>query len=131
MYEGGVAMTQDIRTQECCYLSTPERVRSFMGRFIYIYTAMGNLRLTSESLIFTSTKISFEIPLNAITNISSGHYSRIAKPIRLDYIAVKYNKGGRAETVLLTPTHSWATPVWKTNELVAGWIHSLNQQCHL
>ena len=124
-------MTQYIRTQECCYLSTPERVRSFKGRFIYIYTAMGNLHLTSESLIFTGTKISFEIHLNAITDISSGHYSRIAKPIRLDYMAVKYNKGGVAETVLLTPTHSWATPAMETNKIVASWIQSLNQQCHL
>lgn len=32
-------MAETIRVQECCYLSTPKHVRSFVGRFIYIYTA--------------------------------------------------------------------------------------------
>lgn len=118
-------MAETIRTQECCYLSTPKHLRSFVGRWIYLYTAKGNLRLTSESLIFTSKKTSFEIPLNSITHISSGHYSRLAKPFRLDYIAVTYSHEGRDETILLTPTRSWATPVWKTNKLVASWMESL------
>ena len=123
-------MAETIRTQKCCYLSTPKHIRSFIGRFIYIYTAKGNLRLTSKSLIFTSTKTSFDIPLDSITDISSGHYFRTAKPIRLDYIAVTHSHAGREETVLLTPTKSWATPVWKTNELVASWIESLNNTIH-
>jgi len=123
-------MAETIRTQECCYLSTPKHVRTFVGRFIYVYTAKGSLRLTSESLIFASTKTSFEVPVNSITDISSGHYSRIAKPFRLDYMAVKYSREGRDETILLTPTQSWAAPVWKTNKLVASWISSLDETVH-
>ena len=123
-------MDEIIRTQKCCYLSTPKYIRSFVGRFIYIYTAKGNLNLTSESLIFESKKTSFEIPISSITNISFGHYSRIAKPLRLDYIAVNYHHEEKDETILLTPTESWATPVWATNKLVASWILSLNQAVH-
>ncbi len=93
--------------------------------FIYIYTAKGNLRLTSEALKFRSNKTSFEIPLNDITRIDVGHYSRLAKPVRLDYISLSHTRSGREETVLLTPTQSWATPVWKTNKLVASWIETL------
>jgi len=123
-------MAKTISTQECCFLSTPKHVRSFVGLFINIYTAKGSLSLTSELLIFTSTKTSFEIPLNSITDISTGHYSRIAKPMRLDYMAVKYSHEGRDETILLTPTKSWATPVWKTNKLVADWISLLDETVH-
>jgi hypothetical protein len=32
------------RTQACCYLSTPEHVRSFVGTLFYIYTDKGQLR---------------------------------------------------------------------------------------
>jgi len=124
-------MAQDIRTQKCCYLSTPEHVRSFIGRFFYTATAMGELRLTSESLVFTGKKISFEIPLSAITEISTGHYARTAKPYRLDYITVKYDKNGKSETVLLTPTIYWGSTAIETNEIVASWINSLKKQCHL
>jgi len=116
-----------IRMQECCYLSTPEHIRSFIGRVIYIYTAKGELQLTAESLTFTSKKTLVEIPVNSITAIDSGSYSRFAKPIRLDYIAVTYNHTDKMETILLTPTQSWATPVWKSNKLVASWITTLNK----
>ena len=123
-------MAKTISTQDCCYLSTPRHVRSFVGQLIYIYTAKGRLLLTSELLTFTSKKTSFEIPLNSITDISTGHYSRIAKPIRLDYMAVKYSHEGKDETILLTPTESWLTPVWKTNKLVADWISLLDETLH-
>ena len=123
-------MTEAIRTQQCCYLSTPKHIRSFMGRFIYIYTAKGNLRLTSESLIFTSTKTTFDIPIDSMTDIGSGHYSRIAKPIRLNYIAVTHSHTGKEETVLLTPTQSWVTLPWKTNKMVESWLESLNDAIH-
>ena len=125
-FEKGEIMAETIRAQECCYLSTPKHIRSFKGRFIYIYTAKGNLRLTSKSLIFTSTKTSFDIHLESITGISKGHYSRFAKPIRLDYIAVTHSCAGREETILLTPAQSWTPLVWKTNKLVASWVESLN-----
>jgi hypothetical protein len=114
-------MAEAIRTQQYCYFSTPQHVRSFTGMFINIYKDRGSLRLTSDSLSFSGKKRSFEIPLHTITKIGGGHYSRIAKPIRLDYISVTYSQGGIEDTVLLTPTVSWVTPVWKTNEIVADW----------
>ena len=120
-------MAETIRTQECCYLSTPKHIRSFIGRFIYIYTAKGDLHLTSDSLIFTSTKTSFDIHLESITNISTGSYSRIAKPLQLEYIAVTHSREGNEETILLTPTQSGMTPVWETNKMVASWVKSLNE----
>ncbi|KAA3661554.1 MAG: hypothetical protein DWQ04_16125 [Chloroflexi bacterium] len=123
-------MIETIREQKCCYLSTPKHIRSFIGMMVYIYTAKGELSLSSESLAFTSKKTSVEVPVDSITGISSGHYSRLAKPIRLDYIAVTYNLKGVEETILLTPTQSWATPVWKTNKLVASWISSLERVIH-
>lgn len=118
-------MTEAIRIQECCYLSTPKHIHSFIGRFIYIYTAKGDLRLMPDLLIFTSKKKSFEISLDLITDISSGHYSRWAKPCRLDYIAITYCCCGKDETVLLTPAKSWLVPVWKTNKIVASWMKLL------
>jgi hypothetical protein len=123
-------MSENIRIQECCYLSTPEHVRSFIGRFIYIYTAKGKLHLTSESIIFTSPKTSLNIPISLIKDINTGNYSRFAKPLRLDYIAIKYESEEGSKAILLTPTQSWATPVWQTNKLVASWTLSLKGIVH-
>jgi hypothetical protein len=116
------------RTQACCYLSTPEHVRSFVGTFIWIYTDKGELSLAEDYLRFTTQhQTSVEIALSAITDISIGHYSRIAKPIRLDYMAVTYQKNGVERTLLFTPTRSWVTPVWETNKIVNEWVEALHQ----
>jgi hypothetical protein len=117
-----------VRTAPCCYLSTPEHVRSFVGRFIYIYTDKGELWLTRERLSFRSASSStgLDIALGAITDIALGHYSRWAKPLRLDYLAVHYADDDEARTVLLTPTHAWTTPVWQTNQIVAAWAELIS-----
>jgi hypothetical protein len=116
------------RTQACCYLSTPEHVRSFVGTFFYIYTDKGDLALTEDCLRFTGKhQIPIEIALKTITDINVGHYSRLAKPIRLDYMAVTYERNGTERNLLFTPTRSWLTPVWETNKIVADWVQALLQ----
>jgi hypothetical protein len=116
------------RTRACCYLSTPEHVRSFVGTFIYIYTDKGELTLAEDYLRFTGqNQTPIEIALKAITDISIGHYSRIAKLMRLDYLAVSYQKNGTERTLLFTPTRSWLTPVWETNKIVSEWVEALQQ----
>jgi hypothetical protein len=113
------------RTQACCYLSTPDHVRSFVGRFIWIYTAKGCLNLTFETLVCEVSNLGCEIAVRSIRAVEVGHYSRWAKPIKLKYIALTYMSHCQEKTVLLTPTHSWATPVWKTNALVENWAEWL------
>ena len=112
--------------RSACYLSTPEHVRSFVGRFIYIYTDKGEVSLTGTGIEFVGKSgLPVVIPLDSIVGISIGHYSRWAKPIRLDYIAVRHRHGDAERTTLLTPTRSWATPTWETNKLVTEWVSAL------
>jgi hypothetical protein len=116
--------------RSACYLSTPEHVRSLIGRFFYIYTDKGELALGEDSITFAGKRGSpLVIPLNSIVNIRVGHYSRWAKPLRLDYLAIQYRRQGMVETILLTPTVSGATPVWRTNRLVADWKLALEAAC--
>ncbi len=120
-------MAEIMRSQECCYLSTPKHLRSFVGRFLWIYTGKCSLSLNSEALLFSDTIRPFKIALDSITGLASGHYPRLAKPIRLDYISVTHNYEGLENTLRLTPSVSWSTPVWKTNILVASWMKSLKE----
>ena len=120
-------MMEIIREQECCYLSTPEHTRSFVGRFTYIYTGKGSLLLTTESLKYFSKKVTIDIPLGAIVGFRKGTYPRTAKPIRLGYIEIIYRTEGGEDTILLTPAKSWTTPVWKSNEHVTSWLETLEQ----
>lgn len=114
------------QTQTYCYLSTPQHIHSFIGRFIYIYTDKGEISLRTGHVRFTGKRgIPIEIPVVAIKDIQVGHYSRWSKPWGLDYIKVRYQDGEQERTVLLTPTRSWATPTWETNKIVSKWVELL------
>lgn len=107
-------------------MTTPEHNASFVGRFVYIYKGKGSLTLTEDKLIFIGKSSTTEIPVIAIHKIDIGHYSRFAKPIRLDYLAVTYRTFDQIEVIMFTPTNSWRTPVWKTNKCVSSWVELLN-----
>ena len=111
------------RKRSPCYLSTPEHIRSFVGRFIYIYTDKGEVELNDTGLRFVGKSgVPSEISLDTIASVSVGHFSRWAKPARLDFIAVRQKQGSMERTLLLTPTRSWATTTWATNKIVAEWV---------
>jgi hypothetical protein len=110
-------------------MSTPEHVRSFVGRFIYIYTSKGELKLSPQTLTYSSRATTLDIPLSAISTVQIGHYSRWAKPFRLDYIAITFRDGHSQKSVLLTPTSSpgWCVACWETNKIVASWAEDLKE----
>ena len=110
-----------------CYYSTPEHVQSFIGRFIYIYCGKGELRLDEEKLTFASEHFSTVIPLCAIQTLRVGTYSRLAKPLGLDYLFVEYKANDQIQRILLTPALSPFTPTWATNERVAEWLMAIRQ----
>jgi serine/threonine protein kinase len=108
-----------------CYVSSPEHLRSFYGSCIYIYEGKGTLHLNAEELAFSGPKSSIHIPLCSIRDLHIGHYSRLAKPLRLDYISVTYEEAGNSRTRLFTPSWSGLTPTPITNRLVADWFNAI------
>lgn len=109
------------------YFSTPEHLRSFIGRFVYIYTGKGTITLDPDALTIAKSGISSRIPFSEIVELRVGAYSKWAKPITLKYIALSYRVENDAQTILLTPAVSWTAPVWKTNEIVETWYERLQQ----
>ena len=107
-----------------CYVSTPAHQRTLWGRFIWIYTGSGYIEIDGPNLIYTYRNGSaVTIDLATITDVSIGSFSRISKPIRLDYIAVQFASDSNhdASKLYFTPTNGAATPVWQTNRIVASW----------
>ena len=102
------------------YVCSPEHRFSLRGNF-YIYTSKGRLALDGATLIFLSDAEQLHIPLRAIREIGIGHYSAIAKPIRLDFFSVVWDEAGTVHTRLFTPHESPLSPAWETNNVVAEW----------
>ena len=110
-----------------CYVSTPEYMRTFWGRFIYIYQGNGELRLDEKTLSFTSGWQSVTIPLATIRSLALGEYSLAAKPIPLHFLEVTFDERGVPRTLLFTPIRSGFLPVWETNKIVAEWSSALQE----
>ena len=93
---------------------------TFTGQFVYIYTGKGELRLDAENLTFVSNWQSIVIPLRDIRELGIGHYSRLAKPVRLDYLAVTFEQAGQRRTLLFTPMIRGGISLpWEVNPRVA------------
>ncbi|MDO9129608.1 MAG: hypothetical protein Q7U34_07060 [Anaerolineales bacterium] len=120
-------MTEVTKVQPKCYYTTPEYASSFWGKYIYIYKGQGRLQLTSESLVFESKSLSFDIPHRAISSISAGLFSRWAKPFGLTYISLQYLQDGKDKTIFLIPAESVFAPTWKTSKVIEDWIAALGQ----
>jgi serine/threonine protein kinase len=111
-----------------CYISTPEHLSTFTGHFAYIYTGKGELRLDAENLTFVSNWQSTVIPLRDIRELGVGHYSRLAKPVRLDYLAVTFEQAGQRRTLLFTPMIRGGIALpWEVNPLVADCLRAVRE----
>jgi hypothetical protein len=103
-------------------------VSTFIGQFVYIYTGKGELRLDAENLTFVSNWQSTVIPLRDIRELGIGHYSRLAKPVRLDYLAVTFEQAGQRRTLLFTPTIRGGISLpWEVNPRVADCLLAVRE----
>ena len=103
------------------YMSDLEWSESFVGKYIYIYKGKGSLEWEGDFLIYTDKKRKFEIEKNSIKKLEIGNYSRAAKPIKLDFIELKFTDNeSNEETLFFTPiipdSNPWFTPVWQTDK---------------
>ncbi|MCE5303182.1 MAG: serine/threonine protein kinase, partial [Planctomycetaceae bacterium] len=109
-----------------CYLSTPEHLRSFVGRFLWIYKAKGELRLNDRTLSFHSSWPTLVIPLASIRRIGQGDFPYSAKPLPLEYMAVTYLEQDVERTVLLAPCAGALLPP-AANDNVERWLYDLQE----
>jgi hypothetical protein len=109
-----------------CYLSTPEYLRSFRGRFISCAQGKGELRLDRETLSFRSSWPAVTIPLSSISKLGIGDYPLSAKPLPVHYIALTYTENGASRTLLFSPVRNWVISIpWEANKAVAEWVSVL------
>ncbi len=116
-----------------CNMATPEHIKSWFGQVVFIYKAQGPIYLSDKKLLF-KPKVKYvrnvqsvEIPLEDITSIKKGSYSRWAKPIRLDYLEITYKSDGIEEGIIVTPMEFYSDTVWDSNKHVERW-HQLIEQ---
>jgi serine/threonine protein kinase len=110
-----------------CSVTTPEHLRTFRGRFLYIYQGKGELRLDQDTLRFRSGWQGVTIPLASIRTLARGEYPASAKPVPLHYLAVTFIEHGVSRTLLFTPAERAITSPWAANGLVTEWLLALQE----
>lgn len=110
-----------------CYVSSPEHLRSFRGRFVHIYKGKGELQLDNESLRFHSDWPMIVISLSSIRKIAQGDYPFSAKPLPIHYIEVTFEEHGLQRTLLFTPVLREVIFPQEANRYVAEWLSALQE----
>lgn len=113
--------------QSLSYISTPEYLRTFRGRFLSIYQGKGELRLDSESLSFRRGWQAVTIPLSSISVLAQGTFPTTAKPLPLHYIAVTFEEHGLSRTLLFTPVRTEVMSPTEANKIGAEWMSHLTK----
>jgi len=104
-----------------CYVTTPEYLKSFRGRWLYLYQGNGQLRLETNALRFLGGPLKAAIPLASLRAVTLGEYWLTAKPVPLFYLGITYLDAGGSRTLFFTPTHDARLPVRETNQVVEEW----------
>jgi len=110
-----------------CYVSTPEYLRTFRGRFFNIYQGKGELCLDSDALRFRSGWQAVTIPLSSIQSLALGEYPSSAKPVPLHFIAVTFTEYGVSRTLLFTPVRTDVMFPTEANRFGQEWLSAIQE----
>ena len=124
---GGTPASSSAAKVSLCYLSTPEHLRTFRGRFLFIYKGRGELRLDHEALSFRSDWPAVRIPLSSIRKIARGDYPYSAKPVPIHFIEVTFAEQSVERTLLFTPVLREVMYPQEANRLVGEWLSAMQE----
>ena len=127
-----------------CYVSTPEHLRTLLGRLLYNFQAKGELRLDSEMLSFDSGWSVVKIPLSSICALAKGSYPMSFIKLLLmpaNYMSVTFTEQGVSRTLLFTPTpplntvRTWVRyhltnpkkKIWENQIVLNEWYFALQE----
>lgn len=112
---------RDVMLSIGAWVSTPKYHKKPNYYLVWLFESRGMLTMTSSRLQYTSKRISFDIDLADVREISVRHHSRWLKPIPFRYLAIKFVDDGMEQCLYVTPSHSQAETIFETNAAVEEW----------
>jgi serine/threonine protein kinase/tetratricopeptide (TPR) repeat protein len=106
------------------YISTHEQLATFEGQ-ISLFHRRSRMLLDDRRLTFARAGTTTTIPLDAIRDLSIGHYPRTINPAGLHFISVTYDSGGLTRRLFFSPYQSMFGLPWDFNQYVAEWFSSI------
>lgn len=114
------AETGDLLLASRAHFSTPERLRSFKGRFSAPFLGSGEARLYRNHLTLVNDGQTQTIPLKSIRDISVGHFQWWAKKgVQVPFVSITHEVNGIPHTLTLTLREQWVEPLSDTNRITA------------
>lgn len=112
-----------VAPEQPCYLTTPEYVRTFTGKYIYSFQAHGTLSLIDDEVEFAAPNWSLILPLWRVEAVALGRFPWAIQLFGLRYIEVTYAAADGTRVVWLTPTCSPSHPLWRlyANRVAPRW----------
>ena len=118
-------MAVELAMRQTCYLTTPQYLRTFRGRFLYSFQARGTIALADDEVVFRCAAGSLCLPFWRVCGAELCRFPWHIQPLGLRYIDLAYSTELGERSVWLTPTYYSTMPVWHTNDVVVDWFACL------
>ncbi len=127
MTKKGSLREKPILIQKLCYYTSLDHLTSKQAKHGNIYEHKGKAVVSDSNIYYRSDEVNFDIPITSIMEMSIGTFYRYDESSRLNYLAITYAVLGDQNTVLMVPTDSALTPLWKTNKIIENWYNTITQ----
>jgi hypothetical protein len=118
--EGGFSSVCAAREQ-FCFLTSPEYLRTFRGKYLFSFQARGRLVLAEDELLFYIRGRKLCVPFWRVRAIALRRFPWRIQLFGLRYIAVEFTNDEGERAVWLTPTYRLGLAPWLTNRIVIRW----------
>lgn len=102
-------------------ITTPEHLKTLMGKWVYMFQGSGELSLNKESVQFVQSTGSLNIPFGSIIEIKLDHFPWSFNPQGLLHFLVVWMDQGERKSIILVPHSEIWKPIVDRNETTVSW----------
>ena len=112
-------------------ITTPEHLKTLMGKWVYLYQGSGEISLNPESVQFVQLTGILNVPFGSIEVVQLEHFPWSLNPNGLLYIRLVWTTDGETKSIILVPHDGMWKPIGARNELTISWYREICRRANV
>ena len=112
-------------------ITTPEHLKTLMGKWVYMYQGLGEISLNPESVQFVQSTGILNIPYESIKEVRLGHFPWSLNLQGLLYLELEHIDNGQSKTIILVPQSEMWSPIGTRNEMTVSWYREICRRANV
>lgn len=112
-------------------ITTPEHLKTLMGKWVYMYQGSGEISLNPESVQFVQSTGILNIPYGSIKEVQLDHFPWSLNPHGLLHIRLVWTSVGETKSTILVPHDGMWRPNSTKNEMTVSWYREICRRANV